>query len=75
MSDDLQQKIRERAYRLWEAEGRVHGHDIEHWLQAEQSVAAERGGNSEGPRRESGSRARKGPLRPRQKSDSAIRAE
>ena len=26
------------AYEYWEAEGRPHGKDIEHWLKAEQSL-------------------------------------
>jgi hypothetical protein len=28
---DLEQKIRERAYQLWELEGRIHGRHDEHW--------------------------------------------
>ena len=27
------------AYEYWEAEGRPHGRDIEHWLKAEQTLA------------------------------------
>jgi hypothetical protein len=38
-SDDLSQerleRIRQRAYQLYEAGGREEGHDIDHWLQAE----------------------------------------
>ena len=29
------EKIRVRAHQLWEQAGRPHGHDLEHWLQAE----------------------------------------
>jgi len=29
------EKIRVRAHQLWEEAGRPHGHDVEHWLQAE----------------------------------------
>jgi hypothetical protein len=25
----------ERAYQIWESEGRPHGRDVQHWLQAE----------------------------------------
>lgn len=32
--------INEAAYKIWEAEGRPHGKDLEHWLRAEQQVAA-----------------------------------
>ena len=28
-------QIRSRAYEIWEAEGRPHGRDLTHWLQAE----------------------------------------
>jgi hypothetical protein len=31
-------KIRQRAYGLFEAAGREHGHDLEHWLEAERQV-------------------------------------
>lgn len=30
-----------RAYALWEAQGRPDGHDLDHWLQAEQEVTVE----------------------------------
>ncbi len=30
----------EAAYKIWEAEGRPHGKDLEHWLRAEEQVAA-----------------------------------
>ena len=32
--------IRERAYGIWEREGRPHGRELEHWLQAESELAA-----------------------------------
>lgn len=32
------QRIRERAYGIWEAEGRSHGSDQAHWLQAEAEI-------------------------------------
>lgn len=31
--------IRSRAYEIWEAAGRPHGHDLAHWLQAEAELA------------------------------------
>ena len=31
--------VRERAYRIWEAEGRPYGRDLAHWLQAEREIA------------------------------------
>lgn len=33
-------KIQERAYWLFQAGGFKHGHDVEHWLEAERHVAA-----------------------------------
>ena len=35
----IEQAIRERAYRIWEHEGCVHGKDIEHWLRAESEIS------------------------------------
>jgi hypothetical protein len=35
---DLQEQMRRRAFELWELSGQEHGHDTEHWLQAEQEV-------------------------------------
>lgn len=36
----LQKKIEECAYSIWEAEGKPHGCDTEHWLRAEAEVSA-----------------------------------
>jgi hypothetical protein len=33
--DEKEQKQRERAYRIWEDEGRPEGADLEHWQRAE----------------------------------------
>ena len=33
--------IRERAYQIWEREGRPHGRDFEHWVQAQVELVAE----------------------------------
>jgi len=35
MPMDTHGRIRTRAYSIWEAEGRPHGRDLDHWLQAE----------------------------------------
>jgi hypothetical protein len=35
---DDKQRIRERAYQLWEREGRPHGRHMDHWVQAEQET-------------------------------------
>jgi hypothetical protein len=33
--DDKDQKRRERAYKIWEDEGRPEGADLDHWQRAE----------------------------------------
>lgn len=40
ISDD---NIRERAYHIWEREGRPHGRDFEHWVRAQVELVAEAG--------------------------------
>ncbi|RYE96661.1 MAG: DUF2934 domain-containing protein [Oxalobacteraceae bacterium] len=41
MSNDREQVIRERAFSLWETDGRPLGRDADYWSRAEQLVAAE----------------------------------
>lgn len=36
--DDLQACIAHRAYELYEQEGCCHGHDLDHWLEAERQI-------------------------------------
>ena len=38
MQMDLIEKIRERAYSLWESEGCDHGRDMEYWYRAEADI-------------------------------------
>ncbi|MBO1073616.1 DUF2934 domain-containing protein [Roseomonas marmotae] len=46
--EDLEQRIRERAYTLWEADGRPEGSSDEYWYRARAEVAAtERSGSLE----------------------------
>ncbi len=37
----IEQRVRERAYALWEREGRPFGRDVEHWRVSEQATFAE----------------------------------
>ncbi len=37
---DIHDKVRRRAFEIWEAEGRPEGRDVEHWLRAEAECAA-----------------------------------
>lgn len=39
-SEEQVEKIRQRAYELYEARGREEGHDIDDWLQAEAEIEA-----------------------------------
>ena len=41
MKADRLTRIRERAYAIWEAEGRPHGRDVEHWARAANEIDAE----------------------------------
>ena len=36
---DMQEQVRCRAFELYEQRGRVHGHDLDDWLQAESELA------------------------------------
>ena len=38
MGSDKEAEIRERAYAIWEQEGRPTGNDMKHWLQAWQEI-------------------------------------
>jgi hypothetical protein len=38
-------RIRRRAYELWERDGSVHGRALDHWLQAEREIAEEDAGS------------------------------
>ncbi len=40
---DAEQKIRLRAYQLYEERGRIDGHALDDWLQAEAEVLGKRG--------------------------------
>jgi hypothetical protein len=40
MTNELEQKIRERAYALWELDGRVDGRAEAHWLAAAEELTA-----------------------------------
>jgi hypothetical protein len=39
----LEARIRERAHRLWEEEGKPEGRNREHWAEAERQVMIEQG--------------------------------
>lgn len=41
MDDRKEDRVRTRAYELWEKEGRPHGKDKEHWVEAEREHSAQ----------------------------------
>jgi hypothetical protein len=41
-----EQRVRERAYQLWEADGKPHGRDVEYWQRARELVAMEENAGS-----------------------------
>jgi len=43
MTDGKPGKIEQRAYEIWEREGRPHGKALEHWHQAVAEIAREEG--------------------------------
>ena len=46
MRSDREERIKERAYAIWLAEGRVHGKHQDHWHRAEREIAAEEAGGT-----------------------------
>jgi hypothetical protein len=43
MDPAVEARIRARAYRIWEEEGRPEGRDVEHWIQAVLELARDGG--------------------------------
>jgi hypothetical protein len=41
-SGDIESRIRQRAYEIYEATGREEGHELDHWLKAETEVLGAR---------------------------------
>lgn len=48
MSDNRQERLQQRAYEIWESEGRPNGRDREHWEQAEREVTGDRAAGPDG---------------------------
>ncbi len=51
MSGDKQERIKQRAYEIWEMAGRPHGAHEVHWLQATSEIEAEDAMPAEKPKR------------------------
>jgi hypothetical protein len=50
MRSDREERIRQRAYAIWQSEGHGHGREEEHWHRAEREIAAEEAGSIGAPR-------------------------
>jgi hypothetical protein len=44
---EREQRIRERAYHLWEADGKPYGHDVEYWERARELTGVEESAGSD----------------------------
>ena len=51
MRSDRDERIKQRAYELWQSEGHDHGRHEDHWHRAEREIAAEERGPTAAPRR------------------------
>lgn len=51
--------VKERAYHIWVREGRPHGRDFEHWVQAQVELEAEQQAGNGAPRKARAPRAAK----------------
>jgi len=47
MTNDREDKIRARAYEIWQREGSEDGVALDHWIQAQEEVDAEPGADTE----------------------------
>lgn len=47
-SDEIEERIRRRAYEIWERDGRPDGEHDRHWHQAEKELEGERGASESG---------------------------
>lgn len=48
---ELYDRVQQRAYQIWESEGRPDGREEEHWQRAEREILQEIGGTSSGATR------------------------
>jgi hypothetical protein len=51
MQSDREERIRQRAYEIWQSEGHGHGRHEDHWHRAEREIAAEEAATSGKTRR------------------------
>jgi len=61
MDTEREARVRERAYAIWEREGRPEGGAEQHWAQAEAELRAEEGAGAGGPASTAGTETWTGP--------------
>lgn len=49
MEPEQRRSVEERAYALWEADGRPEGRALDYWLQAEREIVNQSSGGEEDP--------------------------
>jgi len=49
VDEELERTIRERAYALWETDGRPEGRELDYWRQAEQEILSQSVAGEEDP--------------------------
>lgn len=49
MMENVEERIRRRAYEIWEREGRPDGREVDHWLQAAEEIRTEANGGVRTP--------------------------
>jgi hypothetical protein len=62
MTDDRQDRIRQRAHAIWESHGRPDGADREHWEQATREIDAETSAPKKKPARVAAAPKTKAPV-------------
>ena len=71
-SADRQRRVEQRAYEIWEREGRPHGKHDEHWHRAAEEVERESGGRS-GARSGASRGGAEAASKPRAKTDASAK--
>ncbi len=56
MNQEIDDRIRRRAYELWVQNGQPEGHEMDFWFQAEREIKGEEGGKAPGESQDPASR-------------------
>lgn len=75
MSEERTGRTQDRAYAIWEREGRPHGRGAQHWSQAEREIAAEDVAHASGTTRPTTERRTRKPKPVKEEAEEAPKAE